>query len=261
MSRSSAQKASARSHSTNVGSRRVKTSSLVSQVATLIEDDCIASSLKPGDSLPAEGQLAAEFGVSRVVVREAMKVVEARGLIIRQQGKRAVIQEPNAQPVEDFVVRSAMMDKRNILELSEVRKALEIHGARLVARRIADDKPACEDALVEAQALIDRMRQCPTDPTQRAKLDVAFHHLLAQLTGNVILAQMLNALDRPLYQSREENHRAAIRAEVRHDQWADGHQAVLDAITSSDTQFAAQVMEEHLDQGLREVESRPEPIP
>jgi GntR family transcriptional repressor for pyruvate dehydrogenase complex len=239
--------------------RPLKVTSLVTQVATLIEEQCIASRLSPGDVLPAEGQIAEEFGVSRVVVREAMKVIEARGLIRRQQGKRAVIEAPNARPIEDFATRSAQMDKHNVLELTEVRKALEVHGARLAAYKFAEqDSAVAADQIPRARALIKEMRQCLPEPADRAVLDVQFHHVLADMSGNVILAQMLGALDRPLHDSREQNHRASLDSGAPRGLWADEHAEVLDAIVSGDPPRAVRAMEEHLDLSLREVASRPE---
>lgn len=240
--------------------RPLKVASLASQVATLIEEQCIASGLAPGDKLPSEGELAAEFGVSRVVVREAMKTVEARGLVHRHQGKRAVIAEPNARPIEDYVTRSAQMDKRNVLELTEVRKALEVHGARLAAAQIAINRDGYDGQLTRAQALIAEMYGCPPSADDRATLDVAFHHVLAELSGNVILAQMLGALDRPLHASRRQHHQASIDAGAPPRRWADEHQAVLDAITSGDAPRAVAAMEDHLDLSIHEVESRPDEL-
>lgn len=240
------------------GRRVVKAASLTSQVATLIEEQCIASGLQPGDALPAEGELAAEFGVSRIVVREAMKAVEARGLIRRQQGKLAVIAELNARPVEDYVARSARMDKSYAKQLTEVRKALEVHSARLAAGRARVNPDGCREQVDTARALISEMYTCPADAKDRATLDVAFHHALADMTGNVILAQMLGALDRPLQASREQHHQASLDANAPSNRWADEHQQVLDAITSGDVAAAINVMEEHLNLSLREVESRPD---
>lgn len=245
--------------------RPIKVASLATQVATLIEEECIASGLEAGDKLPSEGELAIEFGVSRVVVREAMKTVEARGLVHRHQGKRAVVAEPNARPIEDYVTRSASMDKRNVLELTEVRKALEVHGARLAAVQVGVDREASAELINQAQALIGEMYRCPPNAAERAALDIAFHHVLAEMSGNVILAQMLGALDRPLHTSREQHHQASIDAGAPRDRWAEEHQAVLDAIASGDTPRAVSVMEDHLDLSIHEVELRPEgpvrPVP
>lgn len=238
--------------------RRPQSSTLVSQVVGLLEEHCADPGLRPGDSLPAEGQLAETFGVSRVVVREAMKVVEARGIIIRKQGKRAVLAEPNARPIEQFASRSALMDKSNILELSEVRKALEVHAARLAARRVRTDSDAAAGALERCTDLLDQARRAASGASVRAELDVAFHHAVADLSGNVILGQMLAALDKPLHESRVENHRASLRSGAPRQQWVDEHDAVLDAILTGDENIAVRAMEAHLDLSIREVASRPD---
>jgi GntR family transcriptional repressor for pyruvate dehydrogenase complex len=235
--------------------RPLRVTSLVSQVENLIEEMCVGSDFRPGDELPAEAHLAEAFGVSRVVVREAMRVVEARGFVRRRQGKQAVVNEPNARPLEDFAVRSALRSKRSLLELTEVRKALEVHAARQAALRVRTDDVARQ--VNSARELIATMRQRRPNARQRAALDIAFHHALAEMSGNAMLAQMLAALDKPLNESREENHRASLRSAADPATWVDEHEQLLDAILNGDPHDAVTAMEEHLNLSLREIETRP----
>lgn len=242
----------------------VRPNSLTSQVESLIEEMCTAPDARPGDELPPEGQLAERFGVSRAVVREAMRAAEAQGFVRTRQGKPAVISEFNAQPVEDFAIRTAARDNRSALELTEVRKALEVHSARLAAQRVgrwldqARDDEDVAAAIAAARGALEAHRDCPYEAHERTAVDVAFHHALAGIGGNAILGQMLAALDTALRESRVEHHRAALRRGDDPVVFHNEHREVLEAILSGDPQRAVSVMESHLDLSLREIESRPQ---
>ena len=242
----------------------VRPNSLTSQVESLIEEMCTAPDARPGDELPPEGQLAERFGVSRAVVREAMRAAEAQGFVRTRQGKPAVISEFNAQPVEDFAIRSVARDNRSALELTEVRKALEVHSARLGAQRVRgwrdDDRDDVDvaTAIAVARSALEAHRDCPYDAHERTAVDVAFHHALAGIAGNAMLAQILAALDTALRESRVEHHRAALRRGDDPAVFLDQHQEVLEAILSGDSQRAVNAMESHFDLALQEIESRPQ---
>ncbi|HEY6494801.1 MAG TPA: FCD domain-containing protein [Trebonia sp.] len=226
---------------------------------SLIEEMCTAPDAHPGDELPPEGQLAERFGVSRAVVREAMRAAEAQGFVRTRQGKPAVISEFNAQPVEDFAIRSVLRDNRSALELTEVRKALEVHSARLAAQRVHSRRHEAQDDgdFAAARSALDAHRGCPYDEHERTAVDVAFHHALADVGGNAILGQILAALDTALRDSRVEHHRAALRRGDDPAVFHNEHQEVLEAILSGDPQRAVSAMESHLDLSLQEIESRP----
>jgi GntR family transcriptional repressor for pyruvate dehydrogenase complex len=236
--------------------RLSRATSLTSQVESLIEDMCTREEARPGDVLPSEGELAARFGVSRVVVREAMRVVEARGYVTRRQGKRAVISELNAQAVEKYAIRQALRNKRSLLELTEVREALEVHAARLAAIRVRHRAKSLDLQVDAARALLRSMQDAPRSASARAALDMAFHHAIALMSGNKILAQVLDALDRPLIMSREQHHRTALRSGAGSSVWVTEHERVLDAVLSGDPALAVKEMEAHLDLGLAEIRRR-----
>lgn len=233
--------------------------SLTSEVEGLIEEMCTSEAASPGDVLPSEAELAARFGVSRVVVREALRVIEARGYVTRQQGKPAVINEANALPVEDYAIRTALRNKRSLLELTEVREALEIHATRLAAARVAGGTEGLELLIDSARGAIEGMRGGPATPRDRAAWDMEFHHALARLSGNLILTQVLRALDRPLIDSREQHHRAALRSGMDPSVSVAEHERLLDAVLSGDQDLVLKEIEAHFDLSLREIRRRRAP--
>jgi len=240
-------------------SQPVATESLTSQVEGLIEEMCTSEAASPGDVLPSEAEFAARFGVSRVVVREALRVVEARGYVTRRQGKPAVINAANALPLENYAIRTALRNKRSLVELTEVREALEIHATRLAAARIATGAEELELLIDSARAAIEGMRRSPATPRDRAGWDMEFHHALARLSGNLILTQVLGALDRPLIDSREQHHRAALRSGRDPSVSVAEHERLLQAVLSGDQDLVLKEIEAHFDLGLREIRRRRAP--
>ena len=241
------------------GTMRAQPRSLTAQVVEFIEELCVGPDITPGDQLPPEGELAARFGVSRVVLREAMKALEARGLVQRRQGKPAVVASPNALPVEKFVALAVLRDKRALMEFTEIRKALEVHGARLAAQRIAGpEEPETRAHIARAREAIAEQRAAPLDMPTRIHTDVAFHQALVAAAGNTSLTQILDALEHSLAESREESHRRYLATGADPAGSATEHEELLDAVLTGDPACAVAAMEDHLQVTLREIETRPE---
>ncbi|MFD1719610.1 FadR/GntR family transcriptional regulator [Georgenia deserti] len=239
--------------------RRAEPRSLTAQVVELVEELCLAPDARPGDHLPSENELAERFGVSRVVLREAMKTLEARGLVHRRQGKPAVIASPNALPIENFVALAVLRDRRALMEFTEIRKALEVHGARLAAERIAGpEEPDTREHIARARASIAELRADPETMATRLRTDVAFHQSLALASGNGSLAQILQALEKSLAASRERSHRRYLDGGGDPAGSATEHEELLEAVLSGDPSRAAAAMEHHLQVTLHEIETRPD---
>src|SRR5215471_11712552 len=96
--------------------------SAVDRVVTRLMDR-ILGDLTPGTSLPSEAELAAEFSVSRLTIREAVKVLAGRGLLEVSRGRRAVVREPDGSAFGDFLAAAMKHDPKGLFELVEVRQA------------------------------------------------------------------------------------------------------------------------------------------
>src|SRR5258708_2079609 len=99
--------------------------------------DLILGKLTPGAQLPSEAELATTYDVSRLTVREAVKVLSGRGLLDLSRGRRAIVREPDGSAFGDFLAASMRHDAKGLLDLIEVRQALEIQSATLCAKRIS----------------------------------------------------------------------------------------------------------------------------
>jgi GntR family transcriptional regulator, transcriptional repressor for pyruvate dehydrogenase complex len=161
----------------------------VTQTAVERIRELVASgSLAPGVRLPPEPELAAQLGISRGSLREAVRVLaHARVLDVRRgDGTYVTSLEPSLL-LSGLSFVTDLMQGPTLLEVFEVRRLLEPAATALAAERIG---PAQID---ELRASLARMR-ASSDPTEQISLDVEFHALVAASTGNQTLCTVLKAM-------------------------------------------------------------------
>src|SRR3989475_8056802 len=154
--------------------KAIRTSRLYEQIVEQIEQSIVKGALKPGDQLPAERELAEQFGVSRTAVREAVKALREKGLVEAFTGRGTFITDGTSQAIRqslDLMVKIGQPDGST--HLAEVRAILEPEIAALAATRVEEQHLA---TMREAVAVMDRTRQDP-DAFIEAGLD--FHLFLA----------------------------------------------------------------------------------
>lgn len=220
-------------------------------------EDLVAAT-EPGDSLPGENELAEGLSISRLTVREALKVLSGRGLVQLSRGRRPTVRSRDSGVLAHYLAVTLRRDSRGLLELNEVRQSLEGLSAELAARNagraalsaLAGSLSELERAavLVEASAKAD---QAALAAYHRA--DVAFHETLALASGNRMLAFLLEALGECLHTSVEsagQGHfaRGGTTAEVVAD-----HRRILDAVRAGDARLARSAMQQHLRRAERDL--------
>ena len=150
--------------------------------------DLIVGELAPGARLPSEAELAASHKVSRLTIREAVKVLAGRGLIGVARGRRAVVREPDGAVFGEFLATVMRHDAKGIFDLVEVRQALEIQSATLAAKRAnRAGLAAIDSALDGMRAAAAALRQGADRTAYEGKFhecDVGFHEALALCSGN-----------------------------------------------------------------------------
>jgi GntR family transcriptional repressor for pyruvate dehydrogenase complex len=216
--------------------------SVIEQLEALIFD-----SFEPGETLPSEGKLAEALGVSRLTVREATRTLEARGLLEISQGRRPTVSAPNGGLVGDFFKIAVRRDPRAMLDLIEVRRALEVHIASLAARR------ATKGDIADMEMSIAAMRTGGDESEAFHTADVRFHENLARASGNRLLVFLIEAFAEPLRESR-------LRSFAGHQARGGGiedviqqHQTILEAVKSRSPKAAAEAMRDHLEQTERDL--------
>jgi GntR family transcriptional regulator, transcriptional repressor for pyruvate dehydrogenase complex len=216
--------------------------SVIEQLESLIFDG-----LEPGEALPSEGKLAEAFGVSRLTVREATKTLEARGLLEIRKGRRPTVAAPNGALVGDFFNIAVRRDPRALLDLLEVRRALEVHIAALAAKR------ATKSDIADMEMSIEAMRTAGEESEGFHTADVRFHENLAAASGNRMLVFLIEAFAEPLRASRLRSFAGHLARGGGIEDVIQQHQTLLDAVVARNPKAAADAMREHLTQTERDL--------
>jgi GntR family transcriptional repressor for pyruvate dehydrogenase complex len=200
---------------------------------------------RPGDDeLPSEAELGERLGVSRTVLREALKHLQAQGLVVLSQGKRARVGPADPRATIESLDILLRRSEGSLLHLVEVRRPLEAEIVELAAAR------ATPEALAEAEAAIDEQERAATLEGQ-IEADLRFHRALAKATGNPVFALLLDALAGLMRASRQTSlGKYGNRIPVEH------HRAILAAIRRRDPAAARAALLGHL--GLNERHLREE---
>lgn len=226
----------------------VRTATRSARVVSGLED-LVFGDLAPGSPLPSEPELAVRFGVSRLTVREAVKVLQARGVLEVAQGRRPHVAHPSSAPIGAYFAAAVRRDPRGAIDLLEVRRALEIQTATLAA-----DRATPADLAAMESALADLAADAGT-PGDFNLADVRFHESLAAATGNQVLRFLLEGLAEPLRASRLLSYRGHVARGVPISDVIDQHRAILDAVRGRDPARAARAMHYHLASTERDLRS------
>jgi GntR family transcriptional repressor for pyruvate dehydrogenase complex len=204
---------------------------LTDEAITKLRSMIQSGDLPPGARLPPENQLAAQIGISRSGVREAVKVLEsARVLDVRRgDGTYVTSLEPKLL-LEGVGFAVELLQGETLLEVMEVRRLLEPAATALAALRISDDQL---DVLAGA---LQEMRDAASDPEMLMQADVAFHHVVVASTGNETLTSLLGGLSGRT--ARARIWRGVVLGDVT-EATIDEHRAIHDALRSRDP-FLAQ---------------------
>jgi DNA-binding FadR family transcriptional regulator len=199
--------------------------------------------------LPTERELSAQLGVSRSVVREAAKRLELQGLLEIRQGSGMKVVDKLHKPLSSAVHMLVPDEKQRLVQLTEVRFALEPENARLAAER------ATASELKQLKAAHERLKNCQDFETQ-VLADMEFHCLIAEASGNKIGSLLMQSLSDLLQTSLSHGYRLVTK-----DQAVADHGKVLDAILARNATAAATAMKNHLlhardDLGLKKAPSR-----
>jgi DNA-binding FadR family transcriptional regulator len=213
------------------------------QVADQLQGMILAKHLRVGDRLPAERDLCEQFKVSRTVIREAIRILEAKGLLISLEGSGTYVRAIQSSDVIDSLGMYLATQNQEMpyTELMELRRVLETQIAALAAER------ASEEALAELSLLQQAFEASIGDWDSFAKLDLEFHMALARATGNSLFELILNPFMEPLYEGR----RLASEIPGVAEEAIALHQQIMERVITGDSEGAAEAMLLHLEQSCR----------
>lgn len=217
----------------------VRTSRLYEQILQQIEDAILKGTLKPGDQLPAERELAQQFGVSRTAVREAVKALREKGLVEAYSGRGTFVTNGTSQAVRqslDLMLKTAQPG--GSAHLAEVRAVLEPEIAALAAIRAKHEDIA---TMREAVELMDRSL---ADGDAFIEADLDFHLSLAEAAANPLILSLIDSIVGLL---REQRMRVFnVTGGPQRGQFH--HKRILAAVEQRDSARAREAMRAHLQQ-------------
>ena len=204
---------------------------LSEQLAEALAIGIREGNLAPGHRLPTENALMQRFGVSRTVVREALSRLKTLGLVDSRQGSGAFVRS-SAAPAADHLVLASDGSLDAVVQMAEVRRALEAESAALAAaRRSSDD-------LRQIKAAIRALEDAVAKGGDGVPEDVAFHAAIARAAGNPYLLATLEYLSRFLLDAtRVTRANEATRADFA-QQVRDEHAVIVRAIEDRDVMAA-----------------------
>ncbi|HYL14430.1 MAG TPA: FadR/GntR family transcriptional regulator [Terriglobales bacterium] len=212
-------------------------SRLYEQIVRQIEESILKGILKTGDQLPAERELAQQFGVSRTAVREAIKALSEKGLVEAYSGRGTFIMNGTSHAIRqslDLMMKIGQLEGTN--HLAEVRAILEPDIAALAATRAEEQHLV---SMREAVAVMDRSLQ---DPDAFIEADLDFHLSLAEAAANPLILSLLDSIVALLREQRMRIFNVA--GGPQRGQFH--HKCILEAIEKRDPEKAREEMRAHL---------------
>lgn len=208
---------------------------IVEQVRTLLRQ----GRLRPGDRLPSERELCERFGVSRVTVREALRVLEAGGLIEVRVGARggAFVTTPTSRKVGEGLADLLNLSPLTAAEVTEARQVFELGIVPMVVERATEeDIAALRDLTLAHQRALER-----GDYTMSLSAD--FHVRVAACTHNAAIEMLVQSFHGPLLMSLLE---AQVIAPLMGHRGSGEHREFIEAVADRDVHRAREIMREHL---------------
>jgi GntR family transcriptional repressor for pyruvate dehydrogenase complex len=215
---------------------------IVQQIRGLIRSE----QLRPGDRLPSERDLGERMGVSRVTVREAMRVLEAGGLIEIRVGARggAIVTSPSSTKIGTGLADLISLSPLTAAEVTEARQVFELGIIPLViARATAEDIAELREMVATHQAALK-------SGEYTMQMSAAFHVRVAACTHNAAIETLVHSFHGPLLMSLREAQVAAPLMGVR---GTNEHRDFVEAVARMDVEKAEEIMRAHLDRTARRV--------
>ncbi|EKF40137.1 FadR/GntR family transcriptional regulator [Nitratireductor indicus] len=221
-----------------LGRRESLSSQLKKQILQKIDDKVYL----PGERIPSESDLCAEFGVSRTVVREAVASLRADGVLKSRQGIGVFVDDaPRLQPFEISPIPDDAVQE--ILHILELRLSVELEAAAMAAERRSQAQ------LEQIANALEKLRA--EGNGQSGPMDFDFHLAIARATNNPYFEKFLTFLGPQIIPRLRINAiGSGAQSGAYHDKLQEEHHAILDAIEKKDSAGARDAMRRHLSGSL-----------
>jgi GntR family transcriptional repressor for pyruvate dehydrogenase complex len=210
---------------------------LTDEAILRIKEMIVGGQLKAGDRLPREADLADELGLSRNSLREAVRALSLINILDVRQGDGTYVTSLDPNLLLDaltFVVDFHRDD--SVLEFLRVRRILEPAAASMAAARVTPEELAAMQRTIDAST-------ARSSAEEVLALDVDFHRLIGEASGNSVLASLIEGLSGPTNRARLWRGHTQVGAQER---TVREHQAILDALATGEPDLASAAMVVHV---------------
>jgi GntR family transcriptional repressor for pyruvate dehydrogenase complex len=171
-----------------VGFNIIKKDNLSDTIAESIENDILSGELKLGDKLPSENRLSEMFGVSRNVIREALRLVKERGLVEISTGSGIYVSSPKAAIIGRNLNRMVAVNNYLLSDFFDMRMTLETKASRMAAVNITDEE------LAKLERTINIMKEMSDNSVAFGEAENKFHYVVARASRNDFLRIFIDSL-------------------------------------------------------------------
>ncbi len=208
------------------------------QVFEQMKQQLICGEWKSGQKLPSENDLAEQFGVSRITIRNSLQQLAALDLVETRHGEGTFVKNVNAGNCLNTLIPAAYLSG-SLLEIQEFRKMVEPGAAYKAA------SCATEADVADLRRRLDRMYDLKDNLYLLAQEDFAFHHQIGIITGNSLMIKTYTILTDILRSAMEE-----VVAHMGSEVGYKYHTQIVDAIANHDGERAFRVMLEHIEANI-----------
>ena len=196
-----------------------------------------------GEKIPSEAELCRLTGVSRVSVRAALKSLIAQGFLVSKQGEGTFVVDVSVDMNMDVLVPIIGLDKRNILEVLEYRKILEVGIVPLILERLTD-----EDLEALERNLLHLENTPEPDIKRITELDLEFHSMLCRISGNSLIIKVNQILGKLFRKSMED-----VVVALGNQTGRKYHRKIFDALAARDLQQTTALVLEHIENTIESI--------
>lgn len=221
--------------------KQIKSKKIYEVVTDELVQMISSGQLKPGDKLDSVEQLAENFQVGRSAIREALSALRVMGLVEMRQGEGTYIKEYNPSALSNAIFTTMLMKEKDIQDLLEVRKILEIGAVRAAAINWK------KDDLERILKALDDMRVAVGSETLGEQADLDFHIGIAKASHNALLEHMMVSVSEIMGNTMRETRRLWIYSkETTLERLYQEHIHIYEAIRDRDATKAEERMITHL---------------
>lgn len=217
--------------------------SAVDYVVDCIVNEIIDGELHPGDRLPTEPELSVKYGVGRNSVREAIKQLQAFGILFIRRADGTFVTDSYQQPMLDPMLYSLILKKRDWSDFVQLRSVIEIgtlHVA-LANPNVVQIVPQLKKMVME---IAQEMRSASPSVDKILEMDLEFHQIIVQTLGNPQVDTVTSYIAKLTIPSRRETVQKWLD-DGETERFLELHMKIVDVIAKRDTSRITEAVEEH----------------